>query len=120
MTQQTNLNNDDFEILYDTSPMNIQKPSDSINLPNEEKSITINNQSKPVNSSYLPIRYGSAANIPYKSDFDLESIVDNNVQKYPTVNNINELLIQHVHDRNNLIQLAKQTQQDFIKAIHLD
>jgi hypothetical protein len=35
-------------------------------------------------------------------------------------NSIQQLLIDNDHDRQNLVQIAKQAQQDFINAIRLD
>jgi hypothetical protein len=93
--------------------------------------------SLPMNFNHLPIRYGSAADIPYDEGFNLKSILnskpiipsnnimtllnDNKFPKHPPLNNnFNELLTNHIRDRENLLQIAKQTQQDFINAINLD
>ncbi|CAF0797425.1 unnamed protein product [Rotaria sp. Silwood1] len=96
----------------------------------------------------LPPRYGSAADIPYDEGFDLKSILNSkptipsndimsvlnnnnnndnnnklqqNQQQYSSVtNNLNELLISYARDRDNLLQIARQVQQDFINAMNLD
>ncbi|CAF2811913.1 unnamed protein product [Rotaria sp. Silwood2] len=115
-----------------------------------EKTITNDNQmikegksSLTMSFYYLPPRYGSAADIPYDEGFDLKSILNSkpaipsndimNVlnnnnnklqqkqQQHSSVtNNLNELLISYARDRENLLQKAKQAQQDFINAMDLD
>lgn len=91
------------------------------------------------NSPYLPTRYGSAAIIPYDEGFDLKSLLtrrstlpnqtndlvnmlrnDKPKKQFIRDNSIQQLLIDNDHDRQNLVQIAKQAQQDFINAIRLD
>ncbi len=116
----------------------IEKPvSTSIKI---DKPPTVNEAKQSTeNSSCLPIRYGSAAVIPYDHGFDLKavlarkpslpiqtndliSILQNNKTKKPLSkdNNLQQILIDNDYNRQNLVQIAKQAQQDFIDAIHLD
>lgn len=118
-----------------------------------KKSINIDSQSSnevqsslnmclsPTNSNHLPLRYGSAADIPYEEGFNLQSIVqskpnvssndimnllnDSKIQQQELLhatctNGINELLINQAHERENLIGTARKAQQDFIDAMNLN
>ncbi|CAF1236741.1 unnamed protein product [Rotaria sordida] len=162
MTQQVHSNNydddDDFEILYDTSSIEVphtfeSHDSKSLSLTNMdsivEKPITHDNQiineikpSSSINFNNIPLRYGSAADIPYEEGFDLKTILNskpiipsndimnllntNKLQQQQQqqhgffTNNLNELLISYTRDHENRIQIARQTQQDFINAMNLD
>jgi hypothetical protein len=109
--------------------------------PTAEKSIESNthivDEVKPSSSKHFSLRYGSAADIPSEDGFDLKSIVnakpvlssndlitlldDNQLENHAYINNnYNELLISYVNDRENLVQIAKQNQEEFINAINLD
>jgi hypothetical protein len=117
---------------------------------NESHSLINTNPPRPVvepiqidkpsleNLSRLPLRYGSAFDIPYDDGFDLKSILsskpilplndvmsllrDDKIQKQPPSinNNFKELLLDHARDRENLVKIARQNQQDFMNAINLD
>jgi hypothetical protein len=99
---------------------------------------TVNELENSSNSS-LPIRYGSAAAIPHNQSFDLKSILTTKTERpKPTndllsmlqeskpknyllkENNLQQLLIDNDHDRQSLVQIARQAQQDFIDAIRMD
>lgn len=110
-------------------PVTIDKP-----IINEVK------QSSFENSSYLPTRFGSAATIPHNQGFDLKSILDskpslpvqnndlvhilqNTQSKKPIIpsnNNIQQILLANDSNRNNLVQIARKAQQDFLNSIYLD
>jgi len=111
-------------------PINIDKP-----IVNElENSSPLTNSFTP-----LPVRYGSAAIIPHNQSFDLKSILTRTTNrpnpsndilsmlqtskpKAPLLkeNSLQQLLIDNDHDRQSLVQIARQAQQDFIDAIRLD
>jgi hypothetical protein len=91
------------------------------------------------NASSLPMRYGSAAVIPYDEGFDLKSILTDKPilpdqtndlisilqdgkskkQFLPAIN-LQQILIDNDQDRQNIVQIAKQAQQDFMNAIYLN
>jgi hypothetical protein len=102
---------------------------------------SLENSSPPSTSSNcLPTRYGSAAIIPHDDGFDLKSILSsrpslsnqtndilNYLQHektkkrvYTVDDNLHQLLIDNGQDRQSLVQVARQAQEDFMNAIHLD
>ncbi|CAF1062360.1 unnamed protein product [Rotaria magnacalcarata] len=86
----------------------------------------------PTQINHFPLRYGSAADIPYGESFDLKSIIDsrpnvpsNNImdllkQSSACTTNINELLDGATRDRENRLKIAKKTQADFMEAMNLN
>ena len=103
----------------------------------ENSSLSSSSSSSPIRS--LPGRYGSAAVIPHNEGFDLKSILSTKPElpkpnndllsllerpkpKNPLSkdNSFQQLLIDNDHDRQSLVQIAKQAQEDFINAIRLD
>ncbi|CAF4838299.1 unnamed protein product [Rotaria sp. Silwood1] len=117
----------------DRVPMKIDQP-----ISNKVKQ-SLENSSSLTNTNNLPIRYGAASIIPHDDGFDLKSILDNkptlpiqtndlmNILKDEKSkktsfkdNTIQQILLDNNHDVKNLIQSAKQAQQDFIDAIRFD
>ncbi|CAF0823780.1 unnamed protein product [Rotaria sordida] len=100
---------------------------------------SLENSSSLINTNQLPIRYGVASIIPHDEGFDLKSILnskpslpiqtndlmnilqDEKSKKHSCMDNsIQQILTDNNHDLKSLIQSARQAQQDFINAIHLD
>ena len=97
----------------------------------------LENSSISTNFDQSLVRYGSAANIPHQHSFDLKSILsskpvapsndlmdsvkDNELRQLSVhTNNLDELLINYTRDHENLIQIARKTQEDFINNMNLD
>ncbi|UJR15628.1 hypothetical protein I4U23_002564 [Adineta vaga] len=151
MARRADWDVDDFEILSNTSTVNLPQTSEIIYddgfeiVINKNKSTDTNfvasiiekanDEVKPQSPHY--IRYGSAADIPFENSFDYKSILSpkpilssNNImtliranqseKSLDFKNNLNDVLIDYTRDRENLIRMAKQRQQDFIKAMRLD
>ncbi|CAF0904163.1 unnamed protein product [Adineta ricciae] len=100
-----------------------------------EQPIESFNEVKPQSSPY--VRYGSAASIPCINSFDYKSILtsksiapSNNIMDFIRAdqstkcsfinNDLNDVLSDYTRDRENLVRLAKQRQDEFIKAMRLD
>ncbi|CAF1139556.1 unnamed protein product [Adineta steineri] len=142
------IENDTFEIvpckneslsLINTKPIQyvtvIDQPIDI-----DVKTSLENSSKLPTNQNYTPIRYGSAAIIPYNEGFDLKSIVNRNsispdkssndlmailqndktTKQSFTDNHLQQIINDNNYERQSLVHIAKQAQQDFINAIHLD
>lgn len=91
-------------------------------------------------STQLPIRYGAAALIPHSQPSDYQSILtrqpyrplpkndlldllqQSSKPKTPlfTANKLQELVSENDQDRRSLVQLAKQSQKDFLSSIQMD
>ena len=115
----------------------IEKSMQNANQMTHQVKSLLEKPSLSTNFNQLLVRYGSAANIPHQDSFDLKSILSskpvmssndlmNSVKNSELqqlsvyTNNINELLIDYTRDRENLIRIARKTQEDFISAMNLD
>lgn len=91
-------------------------------------------------STQLPIRYGTAALIPHSQPSDYQSILTRqpyrplpksdllDLLQQPTkpklplvsANKLQELVNDNDQDRRSLVELAKQTQKNFLSSIQMD
>lgn len=128
------------DILSNSSNSTIDLTTDSINA--STPIIDPMTESKLASTTTsLPTRYGIAATIPYDNDFDLKSVLNakssipfanhsnNELQaflqkeksKKAIVNDLplDEILKENNRERNNLVQVARKAQQEFLDAIQL-
>ena len=120
-----------------TLPIEKVKPTESEAEPVMERTSSLSQSPRTTS-----VRYGSAAMIPHTEGFDFKSIfqskpsisstngpkselldfLENEKSKQRTSipNDLRDLLDDNDRDRHQLVQVARQAQQEFIDAIRLD
>lgn len=118
------------------------KPTENEAQSSVEKTTSLLSSSRTTSDFSVPPRYGSAAMIPHDDGFDYKSIFESKAspslsnrsnselldflqheksRQHPSIHNdFHDLLQNNDRDRQNLVEVARLAQQDFIDAIHLD
>ena len=119
----------------------VQSIRDDIDSKTVDSSSNLTPVTTTITTTSLPVRYGIAAMIPYDDEFDLQSVLNakssipfsnqanndllmflqNEKSKKPIIHDsqLHDLLKDNSRDRDNLVQVARKAQQDFLDAIQL-